>query len=314
MEEQQTSWFEEIYKWTHESIGISSVTMGKIIGSLLTIVVILLLRYLILKMVSRRTDDAKVLYQWRKSLSYASTFLVILLVGRTWLQGIDSLSTYLGLFSAGIAIALKDLLVNFAGWVFIVWRKPFEVGDRVEVDGIRGDVIDLRIFQFSMLEVGNWVHAEQSTGRIYHVPNGRLFNAPLANYSRGFPYIWDELGVLVTFESNWKEAEAILKEIVNEVTGPFAQEAQRALKAAANRYMIAYHHVTPIVYVSVEDSGVLFTMRFLCGVRQRRGTAEHLWKRVLDAFAERDDIDFAYPTRRYYDNSVEGKPGARAEK
>jgi small-conductance mechanosensitive channel len=211
--------------------------------------------------------------------------------------------------SAGVAIALKDALVNLAGWGFIVWRHPFEVGDRIQIGDVSGDVIDLRIFQFTLMEIGNWVHADQSTGRVIHVPNGRVFTDALANYSKGFKYIWDEVGVLVTFESNWEDAKKILREIAARHAEHLSAEAERRVREASMKFMIFYSKLTPIVYTSVEDCGVLLTLRYLTEPQERRGRMEAIWEDILRAFAQREDIDFAYPTQRFYVNRTEGKPG-----
>ena len=101
-------------------------------------------------------------------------------------------------------------MTNLAGWVFIAIRKPFAVGDRIEIGDHTGDVIDMRLFQFTLVETGNWVDADQSTGRIIHIPNGWVFRQSTANYTAGFNFIWNEIPVTVTFESNWEKARDIL--------------------------------------------------------------------------------------------------------
>ena len=167
-----------------QTIGVGAEAQ---IDATLTILVVLflwLVRKLVLRTALRKSDDVQNRYRWRKSTAYVAFLIGVVLVVRIWFQGMGSLSTMIGLVSAGVAIALKDALVNLAGWVFIVWRHPFEVGDRIEVGDVAGDVIDQRIFQFTLMEIGNWVHADQSTGRIIHVPNGRVFTDALANYSK----------------------------------------------------------------------------------------------------------------------------------
>jgi small-conductance mechanosensitive channel len=259
---------------------------------------VLLLRGVVLMLVRKRTMEAKTRYQWRKTSSHIATFLILLLLARTWIQGFESISTFLGLFSAGIAIAIKDVIMNFIGWVFIAWRKPFKVGDRVEVDQIIGDVVDIRLFQFTVLEVGNWVDADQSTGRIIHIPNSRVFTSAQANYTTGFQYIWHELPVRVTFESNWREAEEILRDIASRHAQHLEAEAHRQVRKASTRYMIHYQNLSPTVYVSVREWGVLLTVRYLTAPRRRRGTEEAIWKDILDTFGKNPEISFAYPTTR----------------
>ena len=276
----------------------------------LAIVVLVLLRWGILRIVNRRSDDVRTQYQWKKATAYATFLAVVLVVGRIWFAGVGPVATYLGLLSAGIAIALRDPLVNLAAWGFILWRRPFDVGDRIQIGDHAGDVIDLRIFQFTLIEIGNWVDADQSTGRIIHVPNGRVFTEPLANYTKGFALIWNEIAVMVTFESDWRHAKTVLEEIVTRHAEPLAESAQQEIRKAARRFMIFYTKLTPTVYTSVADSGVVLTMRYLCHPRTRRGSAQAIWEDVLTEFGKADDIDFAYPTRRFYDNRGEGKAQA----
>lgn len=293
-----------------QTLGISPGTQIDVILTLLVIVVLWVLRRLLLRAVFGKTDDVHARYRWRKSSGYIAFFLGVAITARIWFQGMGPISTVIGLVSAGVAIALKDALVNLAGWGFIVWRHPFEVGDRIQVGDVSGDVIDLRIFQFTLMEIGNWVHADQSTGRVVHVPNGRVFTDALANYSKGFKYIWDEIGVLVTFESNWEDAKIILHEIAVRHAEHLSAEAERRVREASRKFMIFYSKLTPIVYTSVEDCGVLLTLRYLTEPQERRGRMEAIWEDILRAFAKRDDIDFAYPTQRFYFNRSEGKPGA----
>jgi small-conductance mechanosensitive channel len=293
----------------HQTLGINADAQADIVLTFLVIVLLWLLRRLVLRAALRKTEDVHVRYRWRKSSSYVAFLIGVVLIARIWFQGIGSLTTVIGLISAGVAIALRDPLVNLAGWGFIVWRQPFSVGDRIQIGEVRGDVIDLRIFQFTLIEVGNWVHADQSTGRIIHVPNGRVFTEVLANYSKGFQYIWDEIGVLVTFESDWQKAKQLLQEIVSRNAEHLSAEAEQRVRAASKKFMIFYSRLTPIVYTSVEDCGVLLTLRYLTEPQKRRARMEAMWEDILRAFAQHDNIDFAYPTQRFYSNRLEGKPG-----
>lgn len=217
----------------------------------------------------------------------------------------------MGLLSAGLAIAFKDLLVNLVGWLFILIRKPLRLGDRIQIGEVSGDVIDIRIFQFSIMEIGNWVDADQSTGRIIHIPNGFVFSKFQANYTEGFEYIWHEIPVLLTFESDWKKTKKILEDILSKSSVNFSEEAAVQIKKTAKKFMIFYNKLSPIVYTDVKDSGVLLTMRFLCKARERRNVNMEIWEMVLNEFAKYNYIDFAYPTQRFYNNLTEGKPGIK---
>ena len=301
------AFFDDIIEKMVQWLGVSGESAQKLIVSIIIVVVLLLVRFVILRAVGRRTDDARTRYSWRKATTYSVFILGAIILGRLWISGFEALSTYLGLVSAGIAIALKDPLVNLVGWIFILWRRPFTVGDRVQLGEYKGDVVDVRIFQFTLMEIGNWVDGDQSTGRVIRIPNGKVFTDMLANYSKGFRYIWNEIGVLITFESNWKEAKNILGKIADRHAEHLTAAAERKVREASKQFMIFYSKLTPAVYTSVKDSGVMLTVRYLCEPRQRRGTEQAIWEDVLDEFAKHSDIDFAYPTTRYFDNSSEGK-------
>jgi small-conductance mechanosensitive channel len=224
-----------------------------------------------------------------------------------WIQGIAGIATYFGLLSAGIAIALQDPLTNLAGWVFILVRQPFRIGDRIQIGTFHGDVVDIRLFRFVMLEIGNWVHADQSTGRVLHVPNGLVFKNPVANYDEAFGCIWNELETTVTFESNWRKAKTALEEIANANAGELEPEIRKRIALASESMHIQFAKLTPVVWTTVADSGVKLTLRYLCRPRDRRVSSSRIWEQVLDSFATMPDVDFAYPTMRRFDHATEGK-------
>ncbi|MBE0570851.1 MAG: mechanosensitive ion channel [Ignavibacteriaceae bacterium] len=287
--------------------GVSPEIQLKLLESLIVILLIIIIQRLVKKFLLGKIEDIKVRYQWQKISLYLSVFFIIIFLISTWLNIFGSVATFLGLISAGIAIALKDPLVNMVAWGFILIRQPFKVGDRIQIGKIAGDVIDIRLFQFSVNEIGNWVDADQSTGRIIHIPNGMVFTEPQANYTAGFEYIWNEMPVLLTFESNWKKAKQILTDIVNHHGIVLSTNAEKQIKEAAKKFLIFYSKLTPIVYTSVKDSGVLLTLRYICDPRERRSIEEKIWEDILNQFASCNDIDFAYPTQRFYNNSTEGK-------
>lgn len=277
---------------------------------LVSIIIILALwsaRVILLRLVWQRTEDVRIRYIWQKISIYLISIIIIILLGMLWFKGFGELGTFLGLLSAGLAIALKDPLTNIVGWFFIIIRKPFTLGDRIQIGHHAGDVIDIRIFQFTLMEIGNWVDADQSTGRVIHIPNGIVFTEATANYSKGFEYIWNEIPVLITFESNWRKAKDILTDIINKHAEYLSKPAEKKIKESSKKFMIFYHEFTPIVYTNVKNSGVLLTIRYLCEPRRRRGTQQAIWEDILDHFSQNEDIDFAYPTQRFYDNLKEGK-------
>ena len=283
-----------------EYLNPSPELLKKLILTIVLLLLLSLVRFLCNVIIKKRIPDAMKSYRWRRAILYSYSVLLIVLIGPIWIKGIASLTTFLGLASAGVSVAMHDTIANVAGWFFIMSRKPFKVGDRIEIGQITGDVIDIRIFQFSVVEVGNWIDADQSTGRIVHVPNSKVLRETLANYQIGFEYIWHEIPVLITFESDWKKAKRLLQKIANDNVENLLKGAQEQIRRAAEKYFIFYGALTPIVYTTVKDSGVLLTMRYLVNPRQRRSSEQQIWESTLDAFDEEDDIELAYPTTRFY--------------
>ncbi len=292
-----------ITTWIQDFFGVTPALQTRMAVTVIYLLGFWILYRFLMRVVAQRTTRLPLRYRWQKALSYLVFIFAAVIIGRIWFEGIDSLATYLGLLTAGLAIALQELIVSVAAWAFMLWRQPFQLGDRIQIGEYTGDVIDIGLFQFSLLEVGNWVDADQTTGRIIHIPNGQIFRDPQANYGQAFRYIWHEMPVMVTFESDWKKAKAILQEIVARHAEHLSATAERELLQASQKFMIPYPRLTSSVYTSVADSGVVLTMRYLCEPAERRDTSQAVWEDVLDAFALHADIDFAYPTQREIQSS-----------
>ena len=278
---------------------------SNIITSIVVLIAISVARIITIRVINRQVENPRNRYAWRKWTGYVCYGLYSLTLLVLWLPNMDGFSTFLGLFAAGVAVVLRDPLVNLVGWLFILWRQPFRMGDRVQMGDHAGDVIDIAIFQFTLMEIGNWVETDQSTGRILHIPNGRVFQEIIANYSQGFKYIWHEIPVLITFESDWEAAKKILFTQVNNHAEHLSGTAQEHLRKAGQKYMIFYSKLTPTVYTTVRESGILLTMRYLCEPRRRRGSEQVLWENVLREFAKSPEISLAYPTQRFYATAVD---------
>jgi len=278
-----------------------SETIGnEILYTVFIIIIISLIKWFFNSFVSEKIDDFKARYRWRKITTYISFFLAIILILPMWVKGFSSFVTYLGLSTAGLAIALRDLLASIIGWVFIIWKRPFKIGDRIEIDGTAGDVIDIRLFQFTIVEIGKWVEADQSTGRVVHIPNNKVLLENVANYTMGFSFVWNEIPVLLTFESDWQKAKKILLNLADEQSGDMKELARRRIQEASKKFLIFYENLSPIVYTRVKDSGILLTIRYLCEPRKKRSTESHIWEEVLKSFDGEGQIEIAYPTNRIY--------------
>ena len=296
-----------IIAWIQGVTGLTPETQHKIFISLCAIVVLWLLRFLVKRIIWDKAQRVETRYRWRKTTGYVYILLVFLVLFRIWFNPTWNIVNIVALVAAALILSLQDLIKSLAGWFALVWMRPFQVGDRIQIDnGITGDVIDIRVFKFSLNEVGNWVHADQSTGRVMHVPNSVVLDKTIVNFTETFPYIWIELPILITFESDWQEAKDILQKIADEHSHKVSSNAKAKIKEASKHYMIYYTMLTPIIYTSVDSCGVLLTMRLLVEPHKRRNCEHAIWEDVLKEFARHKNIDFAYPTQRFYNHQAEG--------
>lgn len=229
-------------------------------------------------------------YTTRKRFNYFNSTILILIIIIIWSGSKMDFATYIGFISAGIAISLREIFTNIAAWLIIIFQKPFEVGDRITINNQSGDVIDIKVFEFVLMELSQPSHGAQSTGRIVLIPNNFLFIHSLTNASRGFDYLWNELEVRVSLESNWESAKTILEEMINHHTLHLSTEAEEKVYEASRKYMIHYQNLTPIVYVAVRPGHILLTIRYLCEPRQARVTENQIWQEILLAFDGQEDI------------------------
>lgn len=278
-------------------LNIDAAVKNRIVQSVVIILVLWLLNKLAVRLFSHGSvEEIRRNYHWRKTIEYILFTIGSLVIGNLWISNFEFIVTFLGLLSAGIAIALKDVFMNIAGWAFIYIRKPFDVGDRIQIGKVKGDVIDLRLFQFSMLEIGNWVDADQSTGRVIHVPNLKIFIQPQANYSMGFNYIWNEQMIYITLDSDYQKAKSLLSEILNSLLLDEIATAEADFKRARDRHMIIYNQFTPAIYTDITERGIQISMRYLCNPRKRRIIQHAITEAILKTFVKEENISLAYPT------------------
>ncbi len=270
----------------------------KLIYTIVFVILNLLIKFLIHKRIDKKQISKSKKHERKKMYTYRINALLVIAVMIIWLQNIRSIGTILGILGAGFTIALQEIILSFAGWVFIIIRHPFDIGDRIEVNGIIGDVIDMRVFQFTILEVKGDNFGNQSTARLVHFPNNLIFKKPIFNSTKEFDYIWDEMGITFTFESNWKLAEKKTREYITEISEGTETTIRKEMKYAAKSYPIEYSIITPIVYVQLKDNGVLLVVRYMVKVREQRRYKDQLSRKILEMVDANRDINLAYPTYR----------------
>lgn len=279
---------------------LASATTQRIIYSLLTVFIAYLVTFLFIRVINKNIKDLKKRYKTRKGVIYAITLLSILTIILIWIRGGVSVTTIIGVTGAGLTLALHQPITSMAGWILIVIRRPYDTGDRIQIGDMKGDVIDIRLFYTTVLEIGNWVEADQSTGRIVHIPNGKIFTDPIYNYTTGFEYIWNEIKTTVTFESNWKKAQGIILRAAEKDQVDVGETIRKKIKRMSKKYLIHYEKLTPYVWVNIGDSGIELILRYLTDARTRRSTQHIISQEILNKFQKEPDIELAYPTYRIY--------------
>ena len=263
-------------------VGVSLLIAGVLLG----------LRKLTLRLLRPRQHSKAAFVRWRKQSAYLMAVLLALLLFPVWLPSIQNLLAVIGIFGAGVLIVLKEVILNLAGWFYILVRKPFEEGNRIAVSNMIGDVIDIRLLEFSMIEVRAREDGGQSTGRVVHIPNSVLFTQPLANSSKEFVFNWNELRIPLTPKSNWQKAVTLLEEIAQTTLEAVAGDDQRIVQSE-EKYAIRYSKLTPGIYVEVRGGVILVTLRHLAEPRSSRQISDRLWRAILARFGQEADIEIS---------------------
>jgi len=231
----------------------------------------------------RYIQDNDTRYRLRKLVSflgYLAAFLFLTVVFRSQLGG---LTVAFGVAGAGIAFALQEVIASVAGWAAVALGGFYKVGDRVQLGGIRGDVIDVGVLRTTIMECGQWVNGDLYNGRIVRVANSFVFKEPVFNYSADFPFLWDEITVPIRFGSDHRMARALLETIVREEVGDYAGVASESWREMVRKYRIEDARVEPMVTMTANDNWMEFTIRYVVDYTRRRITKDRLFSRILDA-------------------------------
>ena len=271
---------------------------SKLFNSFLALGILYLILFFVRRFINSLDLKIQEKHEYRKRVGYAAGFIYFIILIPIWAESTKQWATIISVMSAGIALALSPVLLNLAGWVYIITRRPFNTGDRIELGKVIGDVIDIRVLHTSLLEIGNWVDGEQGTGRLVRLPHGQIFKNALYNYTQGFEYIWNELSIVITFESDWKKAKEILLEFGKQESQEIQEQVKNKIKRMSEKYLIYFKKFTPIVYTKIGDNGIKLTLRYLTDVKQRRTGENRLSTKILEAVNKTDSVKFAYPTYR----------------
>ena len=251
-----------------------------------------------------RVQDAERRYQLRKLVGFA-TFLVAGIGVVALLQGsLGQLTVALGVAGAGIAFALQEVIGSVAGWFAISFAGFYKPGDRVQLGGIKGDVIDIGLLRTTLMEVGEWVSADLYSGRIVRIANSFVFKEPVFNYSADFPFLWDELMIPLKYGGDWVMARRVLREGAEEVVGEFGRNAGVAWREALRQYVLEETSVEPSVTLRPTDNWIELRLRYVVDYRRRRWAQDQIFTRFLEAVdASEGRIGFASQTIQVIEGS-----------
>jgi small-conductance mechanosensitive channel len=194
-----------------------------------------------------------------------------------------------GVAGAGIAFALQEVIASVAGWLAVSFGGFYNPGDRIQLGGIRGDVIDVGILRTTLMECGQWVNADAYNGRIVRVANSFVFKEPVFNYSGDFPFLWDEIMVPIKYGSDYHLSRRLIENVADEVVGEYARNAAEAWQLVVRKYLIEDATVKPTVTMMANENWIEMTLRYVVDYRQRRPTKDRLFTRILEEVDKSDD-------------------------
>lgn len=267
---------------------LSDPTLQKFIILAVLIVFISVFIKFLQRSLSQYIESSEVRYRTRKFVKFLGFLLIVLTVSIIFSDKLGGMTVALGVAGAGVAFALQEVIASIAGWVAVSFGNFFRVGDRVQLGGIMGDVIDIGVLRTTLMECGQWVKADQYNGRIVRVANSFVFKEPVFNYSADFPFLWDEIGIPVKYGSDFRLAEKILANVANEIVGGYIKAANDSWKVMVNKYLIEDAQIEPMVTLQLTDNWIEYSVRYVVDYKKRRLTKNQLFARILEEFEKTD--------------------------
>ncbi len=267
---------ELIHKWLYDP------TTGRLVSAIIGIVVVYVIIHVLQRSIARRIHDSATRYRARKFVAFLGYAAALLLVAGIFSDRFGQLTVAFGVAGAGIAFALQEVIASIAGWVALSFGSFYRPGDRVQLGGIRGDVIDIGVLRTTLMECGQWVNSDLYNGRIVRIANSYVLKEPVFNYSADFPFLWDEITLPVRYGSEWEYTREVLGRVVNEVCGDHAIRSLEAWKQAVRKYQLEDVPIEPMITLAATDNWIEFTLRYIVDYRKRRFVKDRLFTRILE--------------------------------
>ena len=228
-----------------------------------------------------------------RNIIYVTAIILIILV---WLRPQQNMAVIIGLIVAGIILASQSAISSFGGYLLIVSSNLYGIGDRISINDVTGDVMDIGFMRTTIMEIGQWVGADQYTGRIVTISNKALYDNPIFNYTRHWGYLWDEIMIPVTYSSDWRRASDIMSQLGNKHTAELQDDAEAKLTRLVDRFPLKQTTVEPSIYFVMTDNWIEITLRFVVDAQERRKVKAQLNRELLQQFEEEENINVASAT------------------
>ena len=280
---------------------VTEILLNPTFGKIVTVIIGTLLIWIIIKILQNKLfskiEGNQNRYKANKFGSFAGYLLTILLITIVFSNKLGGFSTALGVAGAGVAFALQEVIASFAGWLGIMFGGFYRTGDRVQLGGVKGDVMDIGVLRTTIMETGQWVDGDLYNGRIVLVANSYVFKEPVFNYSGDFPFLWDEIKIPIQYGSNYDKTKEILLEIGNSMKGDLTQQSLKKWKTLQYRYRLEDAQTEPMVSLIANDNWVEYTLRYVVTYNKRRMIKSNLFTEILKRIeATNGEIKFASAT------------------
>ena len=246
--------------------------LQSILKYLVIVVFVLLCVQFIRRFLKKNIANTSVRYKSQKGIELLGYFLLAFVTVLYFTGSIKDFTVTLGLLSAGLAFTLQELILSIAGSVYIFVVKVYEPGDRIEINGIKGDVIDVDSIYTTMMEIGQWVESDNYTGRIVKLSNAFVFKGPVYNYSKDFPFIWDEFNLPIRYGSDIELAKAIIIKAATTTLTEYTKASKDQWKDVVTKYYIEDAMVELTLATTLTDNWVRFNLRYIVDYKKRRVT------------------------------------------
>ncbi len=271
--------------------------MGRIAVIFIGIAVIWVIVKAIQKNLFSKIKDSDSRYRAKKFGTFAGYILTIILLIVVFNDKLGGLDVALGVAGAGIAFALQEVIASFAGWLAIMFGGFYKTGDRVQLGGIKGDVMDIGVLRTTIMETGEWVDGDLYNGRIVLVANSFVFKSPVFNYSGDFPFLWDEIKIPIQYGSDYEKVNEILLLAGKNIAGDLSEKSHEKWKSLQYKYKLEDAQTEPMVSLIANDNWVEFTLRYVVTYNKRRITKTALFTNILKAVdATQGKVKFASAT------------------